>query len=140
MAYEFTLTPGPYRQTTPGSTVYQPVWTSVDVLSFDLVDIEMGVLGFEGTLTSPLVTIAIYTSLQMENDSSGDGWFSGFQLSFSAVNTFQAGSLVLAGGSNGYFLRYLRWGVLSGGTWWGTQSAATFWVKGVARLRHEVGG
>jgi hypothetical protein len=67
MADVITLTAQPIRITTPpASGTYQPIWAVRDVLDYDILDIEFGLIGLEGSLSSPACSVGVWTSLQKE--------------------------------------------------------------------------
>ena len=124
MADVITLTAQPIRQTTPVGTVYQPIWAVRDVLEYDVLELEIGVVNFEGP--SPSITFRIVTSLQCDNDEEWVG--AGPDTTITTANTFT----IL--GLHGNFFRYLRWSIIS----WGGQTATTFWIRGMARTYQEL--
>jgi hypothetical protein len=118
MATPFTLTQQPIRVTAPG---YQPIYLAMDISGFDVLDVELGVVGLEGTAT-PSVTVELWTGMQNQTD---DGYV---QLVAFANQTTTNVYLKQSIGSG--LLRYLRWKVTTLG---GTSPAATFFIRGMGR-------
>ena len=127
MADVITLTAQPFRITTPTQDFYAPLWSARDVLAYDVLDMEYGVVGFEGSGTLSL-KVGLVTNIH--NDSE-QGWFSlGLTQLTSSAPYAAVQSL------SGTFLRYVRWWVQS--STWGTQTAATVWIRGMARTHQEI--
>jgi hypothetical protein len=126
MADVITLTAQPIRVTTPPAAgTWQAIWVVRDVLDYDVLDLEFGVVGFEGPTSNYKMLLSLYTSLQRENDE--DWIWIGTTASLTPTTPFS--TLSFTGG----FLRYIRWLVPWGLGLWGSQTAATFWIRGMAR-------
>jgi hypothetical protein len=126
LADVLTFTPQPVRVTQPGIATWQAGHTALDVLAYDILDIEFCIVDFESPGASPLVVIGIATSLQNETE---DGcWYHWLVMTPST----KVQTLNLAG----TFLRYCRWIVSSG--YWGNQTAVEFYIKGMGRKRNEM--
>ncbi len=119
MAVPITLTQQPIRVTATG---FQPIYLASDVGMFDVLDMELGVTGLEGT--SPTVTVELWTGMQSQTD---DGYVQLYAWSnVSAANTY-----LKSGAINSGMLRFVRWKVTTLG---GTGSpAATFFIRGMGR-------
>lgn len=123
MADIITLTSGPFRGT---AAVDAPLYTARDVLAYDILDISAGCVSFETPGGAPSITVSVITGFQRD---STDAWVPvGFSTTLTSVGQF--GKITLKGG----FGRYIRWRVTS----WGTQAAATWWVRGMARTYDEM--
>jgi hypothetical protein len=118
MADMFTLTPQPVRVTAVG---FQPIYLALDIGAYDFMDVQLGILGLEGT--SPTATVELWTAMQNQTD---DGWVQAFAwTNQSTTNTWIKGTV-----SSG-LLRYLRWKLTTLG---GSGSpAVTFSIRGMAR-------
>ncbi len=114
-----TFTQQPVRVTASGTK--QQLWTVLDVLEYDILDIQCGVLEMVGAGT---VYIDLYSGLERE---VAEDWKLLTSIGLTAANTFASQNFT------GQFLRYLRWVVsFSGGA-----TAATIWVRGMARSYGE---
>ncbi len=118
MAIPFTLTQQPIRVTATG---FQPIYLAPDISSFDALDVELGIIGLEGT--SPTVTVELWTGMQNQTD---DGFVQLYAFANqNTVNTYLKQNITAG------LLRYLRWKVTTLG---GTGSpAATFFIRGMGR-------
>jgi hypothetical protein len=117
-----TFTPQPVRIT--ANNTRQQLWTVLDVLDYDILDLELGVVESAGGGT---VYIDLYTGLDRE---VGSDWHLITSVPFFAANTFAARTIT------GEFLRYVGWSVsFSGGA-----TAATIWVRGIARSYGDTHG
>ena len=115
MARPITLTHQPIRVTATG---FQPLYLAMDVSAFDILDIELGIVGLEGT--SPSVTVNVYTGMQNQVD---DCW-----LPLSTFASQSTPDTYLKQSFQGGFLKYVRWNVTAlAGT------AATFYIRGMGR-------
>jgi len=120
MARPFTLTHQPIRVTsTPPPPTLQPIYLALDVSAFDILDIELGIIGLEGTGTG--VTVNVWTGMQNQVD---DGW-----LALSTFSTMTAADTFAKQTFQGGFLKYLRWRVDSLGGY----TATTFYIRGMGR-------
>ena len=126
MADILTYTPQPIRVT--NTAAVQPRHTAVDVLPYAFLDVEIVVVGWEGTLVGAQIIIGIWTGLQNEVD---DAWIAPAGSTVTLTPTNPAQILRF----NGNFLRYSRWFVSSSG--WGAQTAAEFFIRGAGRRRGE---
>jgi len=125
MADVITLTENPIRV---GYATEQSLDTVVDVLDYDILDLQVEVVGFETPGASPNIVVAIQTGLQRDTTF---GW----------VQVGVTGTLTNPGTSSafatihlaGNFLRYVRWFINS----WGTQAIATWWIRGLGRSYNE---
>ncbi len=114
---QLDLTGGPVRVTAVGA---QELRLALDVLRYDVLDLELRVLRLEGT-SSPDVTIELQTGMSINDPLSwvSDGAFTLVSTSDSAeVKRFEN------------MLRYVRWNVSA---LRGTNPAAVFQIRGIAR-------
>lgn len=113
------LTP-PVRVIAPAG---QDLRLALDVLMFDELDLEIQVVGLEGSGAD--VTVDIQTGMQLH---SATGWST--VTSFSRLTSISSEKLAVQG-----FLRYVRWRVSSlNGT------AATFMISGIGRSWSKIDG
>jgi hypothetical protein len=111
------LTAAPIRVTATGA---QELRLALDVLAFDMLDLELRVLDIEGT--TPSITIIVQTGMQRATE---EGWVTAS--TFVAVTSAPASQIRTVQN----MLRYVRWNVSAltgtGGP------AATFLIYGVGR-------
>lgn len=126
MADVINFTPEPVRITTPTANQWQPLRLVPEVIQYDIVDYEVIIHSWEGSLTSPFVFLGMYYGMTNEADSD---WFLGPLSSPSPSNPIDKQTI------DGKIIRYLRWVVLLSS--WGSQSAITFTIRGLGRSREK---
>ena len=98
----------------------QDLRLALDVLDYDVLDLELRILRLEGTM-SPDVTIEIQTGMQTQ---SAIGWVT--LDTFNRATASDTSELRHFGNA----LRYIRWNVTA---ITGTNPAATFQIRGIGR-------
>src|SRR5258708_6753427 len=124
MAFELNLTPQPVRVTTPAGLVWQPLRTVPEVLEFDIIDIEFAALSWEGPVANQSALIGVLTNMHKEGDVDWNAIVP-YNATLTPANAFQKITMT------GNFFRFIRW-YFPGPGWWGTQTAMTFTVRGMA--------
>ena len=99
---------------------FQPLFEAIDISGFDILDLELGVVGLVGGGSA---TIKVVTGMQTQVEDAS--WVTA--IAFTAVSTSPSYELIT---KNLGLLRYVRWEVsaLSG-----TTPSVTFWIRGMAR-------
>ncbi len=135
MADVLTFTPQPVRRIQPSAGgTFQPGHTALEVLQYDILDIEISV-EFEAPGAGPIVVIGIVSSLQKETTDATFGT-GAFTTSFTTSGPLFPPPPPQTLTFNGTFLRYARWYISASN--WGTQTAVTFFIRGMGRKRNEL--